>query len=200
MRPILRAILVLLLFEGSQAFCQRKQLTYKILNDTFKIDPRDPVIKLELELINESNKDYILYNYYEIDLECPIFKSIQRLNCVVGNSLYILQGYKRRIGGEPFHNENIDDFRHITFDAWAKRTSVILRSNTSIKLIRELNLKSFGLEPWEYELSLVYYSGRNTKNYFTEEEISDEEKKYGATFFRGWIQSNSVPLIVRYVP
>ena len=64
--------------------------------------------------------------------------------------------------------------------------------------MRKVNLKPFSLEPWEYKFSLIYSSDINEESGLSKEEISAEEKKYGATFFRGWVQSNSVPLIVRY--
>ena len=222
MRFILKLVVFVFLFQNHTAFCQNHEILYRILNDTIIIDPRSPIIELEFELINKSDKDYMLYSYSEIDsysVDFAYIKNIQRLNCVVGNALYILQGYKIRIGGEPFHSDTGPFHRfeeeplHSDTDSFAifeeesldneitdpfKATSILLRRGTTVKLKRQINLEYFELEPWEYKLSLVYYSGKNISTYFTEEEISAEEKEYGATFFRGWVQSNSVPLIVRY--
>ena len=214
MKFILKLVVFVFLFQNHTAFCQNHEILYRILNDTLIMDPRSPIVELKFELINKSDKDYILYNYSEIESRSADMKNIQKLNVVLGNELYILQGYKERFGGEPidsFHrfedepfdsfddslyNESTDPFT--AFQSFLKTTSILLRRGTTVKLKRQINLQYFELEPWEYKLSLVYYSGKNISTYFTEEEISTEEKEYGATFFRGWVQSNSVPLIVRY--
>lgn len=192
MRFIFKLVVFVFLFQDYTAFCQNHKILYRILNDTLIIDPRSPIVELEFELINKSDTDYILYGFSNIE---PLFislESIKNNNCVVRNGIYITQNKMMRNSKIIFY----EDFT--PYESLLKSNMIILRGHSKISFVEEITLEYFELEPWEYKLSLVYYSGKNISTYFTEEEISAEEKKYGATFFRGWVQSNSVPLIVRY--
>lgn len=192
MRFIFKLVVFVFLFQDYTAFCQNHKILYRILNDTLIIDPRSPIVELEFELINKSDTDYILYGFSNIE---PLFislESIKNNNCVVRNGIYITQN-------KMIRNSKIIFYEDFTpYESLLKSNMIILRGHSKISFVEEITLEYFELEPWEYKLSLVYYSGKNISTYFTEEEISAEEKKYGATFFRGWVQSNSVPLIVRY--
>lgn len=49
----------------------------------------------------------------------------------------------------------------------------------------------------EFTLSFLYYSGQNIINVVPKERILEEEKKYNAMMYQGYVESNTVKLIVK---
>ena len=189
-------IINLISFTGN--YCNAFQvegISYKILDDTLRLDPRDKYLEINFQISNSTDTDFILHGFSDIRPGILLEIDGIKKGGIIGNISLFERFGKQEVAGLVLHD---DDFKY--FGVEEIQDFVILKRQSSIIMNRKLDLKPFSLEPWEYKFSLIYSSDINEESGLSEKEISEEEKKYGATFFRGWIQSNSIPLTVRYVP
>lgn len=202
-------ILFVLFFTCSCAQVEKESAVSITINDS-KVFSDGDKISMIVEVNNNTSNAYLFYAFDLLNeaLEDEIFYT-ESDDITSGTSVFILDLNGERIFPSNFYvspPSNID-YKPITLDTLSNsliRTASAYRegklhllpfSSKTVKL--SLSLKFHNLEHGEYQLFLLYHSGKNLYNIVTEEIVRSDENEFNANEFRGWVKSNSVRLIIK---
>ena len=197
-------------------------ISYQIIDTEVYLQKANPYFEITVELNNSSNRSFILYGFKRMT-DAILSDS---LLCVerpgAGNSIFITDSLGNIMPEEFTIEMHGDDYlqKPVTedslFSMFKKLRSEyidgkeVLKSGQKKQVKLRVNIKSSPpmqqLKPSEYLMYLIYYAGDDLTqttedspikiSLVDEIAIKNDEKKYKASVFSGWVRSNKVKLIV----
>lgn len=198
------------------------QIRYSIVDKEIRIKKDSPYFEITVELDNLSDRSFIMYAFKRIS-DTALSDS---LLCIerpgAGNAIFISDNEGKRMpeefiiemhGDDYLKNPETEDslyniFKKIRSEYVGEKE--VLRSGEKKNVKLKIDLKSHPsidqLASGEYFVYFIYYAGDDlTKpveespakaSLVDEDLIKQDQKKYKASVFKGWVRSNQVKLIV----
>jgi hypothetical protein len=199
-------ILIVLVSVAHEVLAQEKLdwVTLSIDKDLLDYDSAKKSLLIPFTFSHNSEQDVIVFGLSGIPQRVPFdLKELCSPKDTGGGIAFAVykpdgkrENYQVTISDDfdqrPVTREVLDSLFRVSNERFRK-TKIILSKNDRVSFEKEILLEDFLLEPGEYFLQLVYYSGENILRIIN----LQEEKKSGAKVFQGCAMSNKVRFVVK---
>lgn len=177
----------------------------EIINDKILIQKSNPQLEFSIKLYNTTEKGFLMYSFGSMEEAFAEDSVYADDNNTAGNAIFIFDKQGNQItpeisiGGKYHYNPiTLDTLQNVHERVREKFISnmVYLKPNSVVEDDLEYTLMNHQLDKGEYEMYLMYYSGKNLSNNVEPTKLREDEEKYNAEVFKGWIKSNVVKLLV----
>lgn len=204
----MRMLIVFVLLSITQTVVAQENvldlLTLRIDKDTLDYDSSKKSLSVPFTFCHNSKEEIIVYGLSAYPKPVPFdlveLCEIKDTGSGIAFAVYRPDGkrenYQITIADEfnqrPVTREVLDSVFRVSSERFLK-TKRVLSKNDSVSFEKEILLEDFLLEPGEYFLQIVYYSGENVFNLVNAAEV----KKSGLKLFQGCTMSNKVRFVVK---
>lgn len=197
-------ISIIILF-ASRAKAQ-EHIQYRIINDTVLMSKERPILRFNIRLTNYSEINLLLYGFRNAFLVAPELDSAQIIRAskmhIGGNRLFLTQDKDRAKIWENIssvHDQDLtgsfQEIRNILVKNSLENLE-ILNGGYSKEIEVIVDLFDYGpLKRGVYNFYLIYSSGSLTEEVL-EGILKQNEAKYNALTFSGYVVSNEATLVI----
>lgn len=181
-------------------------ISIEIISDKILIQKSNPELIFSVKIHNTTNKGFLMYSFGSMEEAFAEDSVYADDNNTAGNAIFIFDKQGNQIipeisiGGEYHYNPvTLDTLQKVYERVREKSISnmVYLKPNSVVEINLEYMLTYYQLDKGEYEMYLMYYSGKNLANNVELAKLRGDEEKYDAEVFKGWVKSNVVKLLVK---
>ncbi len=167
-----------------------------------KTDDSSDSLILDITILNNTDSSYLLYAFGLCHEELANGSDYTKdLNFPSGLALVIRDNDDEPL---PQYDPEIDFIDSVGLNEMKKETEEVymnsminLRAGDSHRSSKKFRMVYHRLEPGEYNISVIYYSGKHLVNFVSSEIQKRMETRENAITFKGWIISNTIKLNVK---
>ncbi|MCF6351577.1 MAG: hypothetical protein L3J06_01065 [Cyclobacteriaceae bacterium] len=204
-RTIMISFILFCLSCSSSLESNEGLVSVEILSPNLEIRKNDMALNISIQVKNDSEHSLLLYNFQEFEAALLSEDDYSNGRCTAGNAIFILDKFNSPLDVYTSVPNEID-WTPITVDTLLNVISrlsksfggnaIVLKKNSRQDLNVQLDLTGYELREGEYQLYLIYYTGKNLPNIVEKPQQKADEEKYKTEVFNGWVKSNTVKLIV----
>ena len=185
-----------------------KKIQIRLLDE--KVIYHESGFDLRVSITNKTDTSFLIYGLKDVEDGWWNGRSTyMKPNITMGSAIFILNNSRKQLNLKLV-NELLDKYEsHYTpvprdsIESRAYKGKIVIPAKGKVECIIPIipKIKAGGerdiLPKGEYNLSFLYFCGYNIVNVLPKERIQEEEKKFKAMTYQGYVESNIVKLIVK---
>jgi len=185
----------------------KKKIQIRLLNE--KVIYHEWGFDLRVSITNKTDTTFLIYGLKDVEDGWWNGRSTyMKPNITMGSAIFIVNDDRKQLNLKLV-NELLDKYEsHYTpvprdsIESRAYKNKMVIPAKSSVECVIPIipKIKAGGvkdkLPKGEFTLSFLYFCGYNILNVLSKERIKEDEEKYKAMIYQGYVESNAVKLIV----